>query len=142
MAARVTTVGRRVVIALIRGWTRIYTFRVPAPIGQQRRDGIESDLWESQHDPDGGAFAGARQLAIRLVLGMPSDVVWRVETVQWRWAVTPRTVALACALAVVVTMWWVSGPAPRVVHAPSVRLIDPMLVLAPPPTASPAPSNR
>jgi len=60
-------------VALVRWWTRAYTAGLPVAIRDGRRAEIESDLWESSHDPSHRA-----QLVLRLLLGMIDDVRWRV----------------------------------------------------------------
>ena len=70
-------------VSLTRLWTAFYTNALPIELRSQRREEIESDLWEhlryvdsQQETPVGTAL----QLLLRLVLGAPSDLVWRVET--------------------------------------------------------------
>ena len=140
MAAGVKSLECRLVLSLIRGWTRVYTWGAPQPVRDDRRAEIESDLWESQHDRDAGdGFVSPWQLAVRLVLGIPADLAWRMEQTDVRRAVSPRTFALAASLFLLVVLWMFSTPAQSVPPRPSsVRLIDPMRVLAPPP---PPPSS-
>jgi hypothetical protein len=40
------------VVACVRRWTCVYTWRLPPAVRDARREEIESDLWESSHDPD------------------------------------------------------------------------------------------
>jgi hypothetical protein len=49
----------RTAIALVRAWTRVYTWQMPADEREARRSEIESDLWELQHDADTSAGTGA-----------------------------------------------------------------------------------
>ena len=60
---------------LVRVWTYLYTFALPSEIRDRRRSEIESDVWESEHDPDVPHHA----LVLRLLRGMPADVLWRLE---------------------------------------------------------------
>ena len=70
----------RVAIATVRAWTRIYTWRMPAALREERRAEIESDLWEFQEDTAGaGGLRPAAHVLVRLVLGIPDDVCWRME---------------------------------------------------------------
>jgi protein TonB len=67
-------------MAAVRVWTRLYTSGLAADRGDERRAEIESDLWESEHDPDApGAWRQACHLYVRLLAGMPGDLAWRVE---------------------------------------------------------------
>lgn len=65
--------------SLVRAWTRLYTSRLPRAVQQQRRDEIESDLWESQHDAETGHAAAAFHVLIRVVRGIPDDLGWSME---------------------------------------------------------------
>jgi hypothetical protein len=65
--------------ALVRGWTRLYTWRMPADVRAARLAEIESDLWESAHDPVmRGDLHPAAHVLLRLLIGVPNDVRWRV----------------------------------------------------------------
>lgn len=72
--------GLRVAAALVRAWTRLYTWRVPPTLRDERRAEIESDLWEFQHDPDvGQGFRSIAHLLSRLAIGMADDLSWRLD---------------------------------------------------------------
>ena len=67
-------------IALVRGWTRLYTIQMDHGCRDERRAEIESDLWEFHEDARRGhspAGIAAHMLA-RLLFGIPHDVLWRV----------------------------------------------------------------
>jgi hypothetical protein len=66
-----------VAIAIVRAWTRVYTWRLPRALRESRRAEIESDLWESRRDT-GRAVSPAVQVALRLLLGVPDDLQWRM----------------------------------------------------------------
>jgi len=66
-------------VSLVRAWTRLYTSRLPHAVRQQRRDEIESDLWESRHDAPHGETAAACYIVVRLVRGIPDDIGWWTE---------------------------------------------------------------
>jgi hypothetical protein len=70
----------RIVMAAVRVWTRVYTWRLPEPVRERRRAEIECDIWESQHDTQAGRGRGF-QLIARLVLGVVDDVQWRAEQI-------------------------------------------------------------
>jgi hypothetical protein len=66
-------------MALVRAWTRAYTWRMPPECRARRRAEIESDLWECA---SAGEHAGAHlvlQIAGRLLRGIPHDLRWRIE---------------------------------------------------------------
>lgn len=68
-----------VVESCARRWSAAYTIGLPADVRDRRRTEIESDLWEHQHDREQLARVSASaSLAIRVVLGMPADLGWRV----------------------------------------------------------------
>ncbi len=64
--------------ALVRAWTRAYTWRLEPAVRDRRRAEIESELWEFQQDPERGNYPSAHVLA-RLLAGIPDDLSWRAE---------------------------------------------------------------
>ncbi|HLG57908.1 MAG TPA: hypothetical protein VI485_21360 [Vicinamibacterales bacterium] len=65
--------------ALVLGWTRLYTWRMPTDVRAARLAEIESDLWESTQDPvTRGDLHPAAHVLLRLLVGVPDDVRWRV----------------------------------------------------------------
>ena len=71
------------VVGMTRSWVAVYTSGLPPELRDARRSEIGSDLWEQQrtadllNQPQGET---SLQLLARLVLGIPSDVTWRLET--------------------------------------------------------------
>ena len=66
----------------MRTWAWIYTFGLPLDVAARRRAEIESDLWESQHDPDAShRRSPALIVSTRLLLGLYHDLLWRVEQI-------------------------------------------------------------
>lgn len=92
----------RAAIAVVRLWTHIYTYSLPAPPREARRAEVASDIWHSVHDPDRGSPSRlALQIILRLLLGVPDDLGWRFEQ---RSAVTrarARAALTGCAAGVV-----------------------------------------
>jgi hypothetical protein len=116
---------------LVRAWTYVYTFALPSEIQERRRAEIDSDLWESAHDPDVPRHA----VVLRLLRGMPADLLWRIE-------ITPgpeqaRVAAGLLGAAIMLAMVWVfvrpTAPPP----APRQRSIQINLRLTPPPPPPP-----
>src|SRR5688572_30487241 len=77
MGAGVTSVAVLLSVRLVRLWTRAYTLGMPADVRGARLNDIECDLWECQHDTD--RPARAIEILARLLLGMPDDLLWRLE---------------------------------------------------------------
>jgi hypothetical protein len=70
----------RLAMTVVRAWTRVYTYGLPPAERIARRAEIDSDLWESKHDPDAsrGGWA-AMQVLARLLIGIPDDLAWRTD---------------------------------------------------------------
>lgn len=128
--------------ALVRLWTRLYTYRLPFPLRQERLAEIESDLWESRHDLERGATSPAfvaTQILARLLRGATDDVCWRLEQARQPVRIA-FWLATATALAALVLIGWITAslvdlPAPPRPSAP--RLAEP--APSPPPTPPPPP---
>ena len=71
---------RSVAAGLVRAWTRVYTHGLPRAERTARLAEIDSDLWESEHDPRAprGGWA-AMQILGRLLIGIPDDLAWRMD---------------------------------------------------------------
>ena len=72
-----------IVPSLVRNWARLYTFGLNSQLREERRNEIESDLWEHAHDSEFGSDASspfcAPHALIRLLAGVPDDLLWRIE---------------------------------------------------------------
>ncbi len=69
---------------LTRAWVGAYTRGVPAELRERRRGEIDSDLWEQSHDDREQGRASAQtslEITVRLMLGIPADLSWRLEHV-------------------------------------------------------------
>jgi len=86
------------VAACVRRWTRIYTWGLPPAVREARCQDIESDLWESAHDPDVTEAELATQMVMRLISGIADDVAWRVAQVSLAKSITLRLVPAAVIL--------------------------------------------
>jgi hypothetical protein len=135
--------------ALTRAWTRVYTCGLPPDERRSRQAEIESDVWELQHDAAESRTDSRRTgllMLARLLLGLPYDVVWRLEQLtleeplSWlKPAITLVSFALASTLVIaahpavdlerglrvdVLALGWlqIGGLRPRLVPAVSFRL--------------------
>jgi cytochrome b6-f complex iron-sulfur subunit len=71
-----TAIVLSLAVWITRAWTRVFTLGL-AGLGKERRDQLDSDLWEQTHDATAGR-AVAFSVLSRLVRGMPADIAWRV----------------------------------------------------------------
>ena len=68
---------------MTRGWTALYTWRLPEDLRDTRRAEIESDLWEHLRlamlveEP---VYVTALGIILRFLLGLPADLTWRMES--------------------------------------------------------------
>ena len=72
-----------VVVGMTRSWVAVYTSGLAPELRDARRAEIDSDLWEHQRTAellDQPPGETALQLLTRLLLGILSDVTWRLET--------------------------------------------------------------
>jgi hypothetical protein len=93
-------------VSLTLWWTRLYTFGLPVAVREARRAEIESDLWESLHDPD----VAHPQILPRLAAGIVDDVCWRAAHLPNE----SRTMWLSTVTAflLIAAMWqWLARPA-------------------------------
>jgi TonB family protein len=90
------------IVACVRCWTRVYTWRLPPELRDARRAEIESDLWEGLHDPRMTPSDLNVQMVTRLTLGAVDDLAWRLTQGTVSSAATLRRRAAAavvvCAL--------------------------------------------
>ena len=73
----------RAVAAVSRAWTGVYTLGLSATLRQERRTELESDLWEQLTLAAAEEQAPVRtacEVLVRVVRGMPADVLWRLQT--------------------------------------------------------------
>src|SRR5438105_9484836 len=81
---------------LVRAWTRVYTLGLPPAAQIARRDEIASDLWELEHDPDRPAGRWtSMQVVARLLVGIPDDLLWRLDLAADAPPVAARALATA-----------------------------------------------
>ena len=105
--------------AAVRGWTRVYTWRLPAAIGERRRAEVASDLWELEHDPWAGSrLSRTAQILGRLAAGIPDDVGWWAGQIEILDSLAGRrfvavTAAMVLIAALLAAPALLAGSAPR-----------------------------
>jgi hypothetical protein len=126
----------RFATAAVRVWTRAYTLRTQPALRDERRAEIESDLWELQHDPEGGrGLTPPVQVIARLLIGVPDDLCWRMEHAVARdTRRLRRTIALTAAALALVALWILPARLRRDVPADRARVLDCGTASAPPQT--------
>jgi hypothetical protein len=124
--------------AVVRAWTQLYTSGLPKDVRDGRRDEIESDLWESAHDPYVSQNTLALQIWARLIGGIFDDVRWRatqaadVGRYAWR-------VAASLVLAMLITLWLMRDATSSALPLPPVPQfrVKPVRMDPPPPPPPP-----
>ena len=134
----------RFAVAVVRAWTRLYTWRLEPGLRETRRAEIESDLWEFQQDQDGRGLTSAMHVFMRLMMGIPDDLGWRAEHAAIGDSQLRRTLAVsATAAALVLAALWAFTSLQPVELPPTqspLRFIT--LAPRPPPPPPPPPSMR
>jgi len=128
-------------IGLVRGWTRLYTAGMEPDARTERCAEIDSDLWEFHEDARRrGATPTllALHMALRLVLGIRHDLVWRAEQVRVRAPLVQKALWVTAAASVVL-VWWLASTlqgveAPRMAGINVMRLLYPIKPVASVPT--------
>jgi TonB family protein len=104
----------RFAVAAVRLWTGVYTSGLPPATADARRAEVESDLWESAHDPDPDIRSHlSLQIAARLLIGIPDDLGWRLEQEDVMTGSVRQSVALAlCAMGILGVLFvvWIAQP--------------------------------
>lgn len=129
----------RAACELVRLWTRLHTAGLPVLARQIRLEEIESDLWDSTHDPR--QPLRAHQVLARLLLGIPDDLQWRVART------SPRGIAVIAFSVIGATLFgwlYVNVFSPQSLPRPHGRAMffvsdRPQL---PPPPPPPPPTDK
>jgi len=130
------------VVAVVRAWTRLYTWCMPEDSRLARRAEIESDLWEFEHDHDSSRGVSAPlQLLLRLVLGIPDDLYWRMTYASFPEKVL-RGVALGTAVIAIVMAWLFVALPDKLPTPPPIMAFTPAPPPPPPPPPLPPPRPK
>ena len=116
--------------AAVRGWVRLYTLGLPTPMRDRRRSEVAGDLADETVDAvrRGDRRGLFRQRVIRMILGIPADLSWRlvdappvarqlygpspwVPLTRWTLALTGIVAVLAAGGLAIVTLPVVTGQA-------------------------------
>ncbi|MFQ5381298.1 MAG: hypothetical protein ACE5EF_06715 [Dehalococcoidia bacterium] len=116
----------------VRCWTRLYTAGLRAEIREERRNEIDSDVWEELHSPGGASHAHASMFR-RSLAGIPADITWRLEHSSPRDGLR-RAVQVTAGTGGAASRWLGRTGLPRltVAVAGSVALVGLALVLTSP----------
>jgi hypothetical protein len=114
-------------IAMVRGWTRLYTWRLPPALRDSRRAEIESDIWESGRDSDGRPSPA--HVVARLLLGVTDDLRWRMAHASIVSAFVMIIVAITTTMFLVAAFWMIDLLKARRLPVPPH---PPLLTPAPP----------
>jgi hypothetical protein len=122
----------RLAVSCVRGWTRLYTWRMPPASRETRRAEIESDVWECQSDAAGDHVIGsALHILLRLLIGIPDDLGWRVEQVAIAGTLMQRSIALSARVAgaalFIGALWVIDADAGR--RRPAIAASGPAAVV-------------
>jgi hypothetical protein len=134
----------RLAVMVVRAWTRAYTKGMDADVRRRRCAEIESDIWESLHDPENTDATGAHIL-VRFARGAPADLSWRLEHTLTGGQLMWRKLALLCiATATVMAILWSFSPPSEPLSLPNLPATPiPIYVekrRGPPPPPPPPPS--
>jgi hypothetical protein len=125
-------------VALVRAWTRIYTWGMDPRARDARVAEIESDLWEGVQSGD-----GAPAIIVRLLFGLVDDLVWRTtydlirDTSARRTAAFGAIITLATVV-VVAALWFIDAVRAAQLPAPP-SVMHFVAAPAPPPPPPPPP---
>jgi hypothetical protein len=98
-------------LAIVRGWTRVYTAGLPAAERDARRAEIDSDLWELHEDArrrHAPPWWIAAHMICRVLLGFGHDIGWRAERAPLSMRFVQDTL-WAAAAASVAFVWWLAS---------------------------------
>lgn len=107
---------RKLACALVMLWARAYTVGLPARLREIRLRELESDLWESTHDPQ--RPAATSDVLGRWLTGLVDDLRWR-----WAHATPADIIRLALATTALAVAGWLYAAllGPQVIPEPHGR---------------------
>ena len=136
-----TAIFLRACAATVQVWTRVYTAGLAPEIRDARRDEIACDLWHGMREAeDGAAWLPGLQMLLRLALGVPDDLGWRVEHQRDDRARIGRRMAVALTLMLLAIAWGLERVSLPPLPAPKDH--SQVRVTYPPPPPPPAPASH
>jgi hypothetical protein len=131
----------RLAATVVRLWTRLYTAGLPDVTREIRVHEIESDLWESTHDPTRAPLR-APHVVGRMLLGLGDDLRWRAARASRRGLAVGASMA---GVLVLLSWFYLAFLAPRTLPPPRgtpMRFVSEGPTLPPPTPAPPAAPRR
>jgi hypothetical protein len=128
-------------VVTVRMWTRVYTWRLPPSLRDERRAEIESDLWELQRDR-GSALPATAQIISRWLLGIADDLAWRAAQRRPRariGGIMVTTATITVAAVVAAAIWVLPALLPAKLPVPPNMM---RFAAGPPPPPPDPPASR
>ena len=133
-----TAIFLRACAATVQMWTRVYTAGLAPEVRDTRRQEIACDLWHGMREADRSpAWLPGLQMLLRLALGVPDDLGWRVEHQRNERARIGTRVAVALTLLLLAVAWGLERVSVAPLPPPKERTV--VRVSYPPPPPPPAP---
>jgi uncharacterized protein (TIGR03435 family) len=124
------SLSMRLVVNCVRGWTWLYTWRMPPALRATRRAEIASDLWEWHDDAGDHSLGFTLQILLRVLIGIPDDIGWRVEQAVVTGTLAQKSIALggrvAGAAFIMCALWAIDADASR--QRPDMAITGPAAV--------------
>lgn len=128
-------------VAAVRVWTRVYTWKLPPAVREARRAEVESDLWESAHDPDPARRSHLPlRIVARLLLGIRDDLGWRLEQEDAMTGSRRLQIALTFLVVSLLVSWIVLISRSAIPPLPEAPQMPARVHVPPPPPPPPPPS--
>ena len=132
----------RLVVAFVRRWTDVYTWRMDPDVRAARIAQIESDLWEELRERSSDGMRLPLSIIARVVLGIPDDLAWRTThdliSGSVRSAAFGAIVAFVTLIAAIV-VWVGSVMSPAKLPEPPSMMLFSAAPAPPQPTPPPPP---
>lgn len=121
---------RGLAVGCARAWTSLYTCGMPPAMRDGRRAEIESDLWACQRDADDDRAGSPLHILLRVLLGMPDDLGWRLDQAARIGTLTQRSIAVSARVAgaalFICALWVIDADASRKRPVTVIRQVAPL----------------
>jgi len=134
----------RASVAAARLWTHIYTYGLPSELRDARREEIACDVWHATQATDNGSgWLIGSHIVLRVLLGIPDDLGWRMECRQdARWAIWPSAAGTLAVVAIAGAWALARVAVPPLPPIPELRMAVEPTDPPPPPPPPPAATAR